>query len=94
MGIQKSKNNVCSGIRGCSGILLFLVFGAMVLWSGCKDRQEVGVRGGQEIVKLGIDVFIEKHLDQIIHVMTKTNLYPIIKNGQRKWVIMEMSKCL
>ena len=65
MGIQKSKNNVCSGIRGYSGILFFLVFGAMVFWSGCKDRQEVGVRGNQEIVKLGIEVFMEKHLDLI-----------------------------
>ena len=65
MGIQKSKNKICPGIRGCSGILLFLVFGAMVFWSGCKDRQEVGIRGNQEILKLGIDVFIEKHLDLV-----------------------------
>jgi len=65
MGIQKPKNKICTCIRGCSGILLFLVFGAMVFWSGCKGRQEVGVRGNQEIVKLGIEVFMEKHLDLV-----------------------------
>lgn len=65
MGIQKSKNKICTCIRGCSGILLFLVFGALIFWSACQGKKELDVRGGQDIVKLGIEVFMEKHLDLV-----------------------------
>ena len=65
MGIQKSKNKICTCIRDCSGIMLFFVFGALVFWPACQAKKELGVRGRQEIVKLGIEVFMEKHLDLV-----------------------------
>ncbi|MGD2246182.1 MAG: DUF1343 domain-containing protein [Candidatus Aminicenantes bacterium] len=65
MGIQKSKNSVCSGIRRYSGILFLLVFGALICWPACQGKKESRIRGEQEKVKLGIEVFMDKHLDLV-----------------------------
>ncbi len=62
MGMHKSSYKIDACIRPVVRILLIFVFAAMVFWPACQNRQEVGVRSRQETVKLGIEVFMDKHL--------------------------------
>jgi len=65
MGTQAPKNKLWMSVLGYSGILTFLALGILIFCPACQDNAGFGIQGGQKEVKLGIDVFLEKHLDLV-----------------------------
>jgi len=52
-------------VLGYTGILLFLALGLFIFFPGCQNDAGFVIQGGQKEVKLGLEVFLEKHLDLV-----------------------------
>lgn len=64
MGTQKQNNKLWMNILRYSGILS-LALGILIFYPGCQGEGRFGIQGKQEEVKLGVEVFLEKHLDLV-----------------------------
>jgi uncharacterized protein YbbC (DUF1343 family) len=65
MSAQTPKNKLWMSVLGYTGILLFLALGLFIFFPGCQNDAGFVIQGGQKEVKLGLEVFLEKHLDLV-----------------------------
>jgi len=65
MGIRTPKNKIGTDVFSHARTLFFLTLGFLVFWPSCQNENELGVQGEPKIIKPGIEVFMEKHLDLV-----------------------------
>jgi len=61
----KSRKTVFNKIYGSSRAGLVLMLAAMIIWVACQSQKESRTPDEQKKVRLGIEVFLEKHLDLV-----------------------------
>ena len=65
MEIHTQKNTLRTYGIGFERILFFLALGILLFWPSCQLERKLGVQDEQQRVKLGIEVFLDKHLDLV-----------------------------
>ena len=65
MRLHTPMKKIRANAFGHARILFFLALGFLLFWSSCQRERKPGVQAGQKRVKLGIEVFLDKHLDLV-----------------------------
>jgi uncharacterized protein YbbC (DUF1343 family) len=65
MRIHVPKNTIGTNTFSHARMLFFLALGFILFWSSCQSETKSNVQYGQKKVELGIEVFIDKHLDLV-----------------------------
>jgi uncharacterized protein YbbC (DUF1343 family) len=61
----RSRKNIFDKIHGPINIIFILVLAAVFIWPACQSKKESTIPHEQNRVRLGIEVFLEKHLDLV-----------------------------
>lgn len=65
MGIHAQRNTRRTNPFGFERILFLLAIGILLLWPSCRQGRKLEGQGERHRVKLGIEVFLDKHLDLV-----------------------------
>ncbi len=65
MSTQTQKNEFWKSVLRNTGILIFLAFGLLIFFQGCQNDAGFVIQSRQQKVKLGVEVFLEDHLDLV-----------------------------
>jgi uncharacterized protein YbbC (DUF1343 family) len=65
MGRHALKNRLWMNVIGYSGILFLIAFTVFIFFPGCRSDSGSVDQSEQKEVKLGLDIFLEKHLDLV-----------------------------